>query len=76
MNVYRRGFRVPTGNILDDFSFESEQPSDREQTIPFLIEQAKIAIFFPYYFLRKVFLRIKHKQLDELSMSRFAFKTK
>lgn len=73
MNVYRRGFRVPTGKILDDFFIEAEAPSDREQTIPFLVEQAKISIFFPYYFLRKVFLRIKHKQLDELIMSKFQF---
>ena len=72
MNVYRRGFRVPTGKILDDFSIKTEQPSDGEKTIPFLLEQAKISLFFPYYFLRKVFLRIKHNQLDELVMSRFA----
>ena len=74
MNVYRRGFRVPTGKILDDFSIKTEQPSDGEKTIPFLLEQAKISLFFPYYFLRKVFLRIKHNQLDELVMSRFAVK--
>jgi len=74
MNVYRRGFRVPLGNILKDYSFEPEQPKDQEQMIPFLLEQAKISIFFPYYFLRKVFLRIKHKQLDELAMSRYAIK--
>ena len=72
MNVYRRGFRVPTGAILDDFSIQSEPPIDQEQTLPFLLEQAKISLFFPYYFLRKVFLRIKHNQLSELGMSRFA----
>ena len=74
MNVYRRGFRVPTGKILDDFSIKTEEPSDGEKAIPFLLEQAKISLFFPYYFLRKVFLRIKHNQLDELVMSRFAVK--
>ncbi|HEY9650841.1 MAG TPA: glycosyltransferase [Coleofasciculaceae cyanobacterium] len=74
MNVYRRGFRVPTGKILEDFSIKTDQPSDGEQAVPFLLEQAKISVFFPYYFLRKVFLRVKHKQLDELMMSRFAVK--
>jgi len=74
MNVYRRGFRVPSGKILDDFSIAAEKPSDQDQMIPFLLEQAKISLLFPYYFLRKVFLRIKHKQLEELRMSRFAFK--
>lgn len=74
MNVYRRGFRVPTGNILKDFSITAEAPQDQGQLIPFLIEQAKISVFFPYYFLRKVFLRIKHNQLQELGMSRFAVK--
>jgi hypothetical protein len=72
MNVYRRGFRVPTGQILDEFSLQKKAPEVRERTIPFLLEQAKIALFFPYYFLRKVFLRIKHNQLGELGMSRFA----
>ena len=72
MNVYRKGFRVPTGKILDDFSIKTEQPSDGEKAIPFLLEQAKISLFFPYYLLRKVFIRIKKKQLDELAMSRFA----
>lgn len=75
MNVYRRGFRVPAENILENFSIKAEQPKDGEQTIPFLLEQAKITVFFPYYFLRKVFLRIKHKQLDEIVMSRFAVKS-
>lgn len=74
MNVYRRGFRVPTGNILNHFSIHADAPADRERTIPFLMEQAKISIFFPYYFFRKVFLRIKHNQLDELGMSRFAIR--
>ncbi len=74
MNVYRRGFRIPLGNILKDYSLEPEQPKDQEQTVPFLLEQAKISAFFPYYFLRKVFLRIKHKQLDELAMSRYEIK--
>lgn len=72
MNVYRRGFRVPAGKILDDFSIEAAVPDDQERTIPFLIEQAKISIFFPYYFFRKIFLRIKHNQLSELGMSSFA----
>ncbi|MGA7938081.1 MAG: hypothetical protein WCA35_31320, partial [Kovacikia sp.] len=71
MNVYRRGFRVPTENILDDFCIKSETPNKKEQMVPFLIEQAKISLFFPYYFLRKVFLRIKHNQLDEFHISRF-----
>lgn len=74
MNVYRRGFRVPAGKILEEFSIQSEAPPDKDQTIPFLVEQAKISVFFPYYFLRKVFLRIKHNQLDELGMSRFALR--
>lgn len=72
MNVYRRGFRVPARDILDNFSIKAETPTDQEKPFPFLIEQAKISIFFPYYFFRKVFLRIKHNQLDELGMSRFA----
>jgi hypothetical protein len=71
MNVYRRGFRVPTGKILDDFCIKSETSDKKEQTITFLMEQAKISFFFPYYFLRKVFLRIKHNQLDEFNISRF-----
>lgn len=74
MNVYRRGFRLPAGRILERFSIQTKGPDDKERTIPFLLEQAKISIFFPYYFLRKVFLRIKHKQLEEISMSRFAVK--
>lgn len=74
MNVYRRGFRIPTGNILNDYHIETEDAADREQTIPFLVEQAKILLLFPYYFLRKVFLRFKHKQLYEFSISRFTFK--
>lgn len=71
MNVYRRGFRVPTGHILDDFSIKAKAPDDQERTIPFLVEQVKIAVFFPYYFFRKVYLRIKHNELGELGMSRF-----
>jgi len=74
MNVYRSGFRVPAGNILDDYSIKAETPADQDQTIPFLIEQAKISLFFPYYFFRKVFLRIKYNQLAELGMSRFAIR--
>ena len=72
MNVYRRGFRVPIGAIPADFSIKADEPVDQEKTLPFLMEQAKISLFFPYYFLRKVFLRIKHNQLDELGMSRFS----
>ncbi|MGG6293720.1 glycosyltransferase [Leptolyngbya sp. AN02str] len=72
MNVYRRGFRVPNDKILDNFSIQPADPADQEQAVPFLVEQAKIAMFFPYYFLRKVFLRIKHNQLTELGMSSFA----
>lgn len=74
MNVYRRGFRVPAGKILKDYSIQADTPADQDQTVPFLMEQAKISIFFPYYFLRKVFLRIKHNQLEELGMSRFTVK--
>jgi Putative rhamnosyl transferase len=75
MNVYRRGFRVPTGKILNNFSIQANAPEDQEKAVPFLIEQSKIAIYFPYYFLRKVFLRIKHNQLGELGMSHFAVKS-
>jgi Putative rhamnosyl transferase len=71
MNVYRRGFRVPVGKILDDFCIKSEIPDDQEKPIPFLIEQTKISVFFPYYFLRKIFLRLKNKQVKEFSISRF-----
>lgn len=74
MNVYRRGFRIPTGKILEDYSIQVDSPVDRNEILPFLMEQAKISLFFPYYFFRKVFLRIKHNQLDELGMSRFALK--
>ncbi|MBD1847795.1 hypothetical protein H6F89_31300 [Cyanobacteria bacterium FACHB-63] len=74
MNVYRRGFRVPAEKILKDYSIHAETPSDKDQAVPFLIEQAKISLFFPYYFLRKVFLRIKHNQLEEFGMSRFIMK--
>ncbi len=74
MNVYRRGFRVPTGKILDNYSIQAKAPEDQEKALPFLVEQAKITVFFPYYFLRKVFLRIKHNQLEELGMSRFALR--
>ncbi len=71
MNVYRRGFRVPTGQILEKFSIQTKATDDQDYLIPFLLEQAKISILFPYYFLRKVFLRIKNNQLYELSISRF-----
>jgi hypothetical protein len=74
MNVYRRGFRIPTGKILDNYHIETEDAADREQAIPFFVEQAKISLLFPYYFLRKVFLRFKYKQLDEFRISRFTFK--
>jgi len=74
MNVYRSGFRVPAGNILDDYSIKAETPADQDKTIPFLIEQAKISLFFPYYFFRKVFLRVKYNQLAELGMSHFAIR--
>lgn len=74
MNVYRRGFRIPIGNILHEYHIETDAAGDREQTMPFLLEQAKISLLFPYYFLRKVFLRFKHKQLYEFRMSRFKFK--
>ncbi|WP_309733426.1 glycosyltransferase [Chamaesiphon sp. OTE_75_metabat_556] len=74
MNVYRRGFRIPTGNILKEYGIETEAAVDREGAMPFWLEQAKISIFFPYYFLRKVFLRFKHKQLDEFKIGRLKFK--
>lgn len=74
MNVYRRGFRVPTGKILEQFSIHSKAPKDQEKFIPFFIEQIKITIFFPYYFLRKIYIRIKKNQLGELGMSHFAFR--
>uniref|UniRef100_B8HV78 Uncharacterized protein n=1 Tax=Cyanothece sp. (strain PCC 7425 / ATCC 29141) TaxID=395961 RepID=B8HV78_CYAP4 len=74
MNVYRRGFRVPTGRILKNFSITVDASSDREQFVPFMLEQLKILVFFPYYFMRKVYMRFKHKQLDELAMSRFSVK--
>jgi Putative rhamnosyl transferase len=73
MNVYRRGFRIPTGKILKEYSIETEAV-DREGAMSFWLEQAKISIFFPYYFLRKVFLRFKHKQLDEFKIGRLKFK--
>jgi hypothetical protein len=74
MNVYRRGFRIPTSKRLDEFGIQSDNSGKKEATIPFLIEQAKILLFFPYYFLRKVFLRIKHNQLEEFHISRFQFR--
>lgn len=74
MNVYRRGFRVPSGEILDDFSIKANIHENNEGINSFRIEQLKISLFFPYYFLRKVFLRIKYKQLDEFGISRFEFR--
>jgi Putative rhamnosyl transferase len=74
MNVYRRGFRIPTGQILKEYNIETEPAVDLGKVLPFLVEQAKIFLFFPYYFLRKVFLRFKHKQLDEFRISTFKFK--
>lgn len=72
MNVHRRGFRVPVGGILDDYGIKTDtSDNQQEEMIPFLVEQAKISLFFPYYFLRKVFLRIKKQQLKELRMSHF-----
>jgi Putative rhamnosyl transferase len=71
MNVYRRGFRVHTGKILDDFGLGAESLHEKEKASSFMMEQAKISIFFPYYFFRKIFLRFKHKQLDEFNISRF-----
>ncbi|MBE9141525.1 hypothetical protein IQ254_30785, partial [Nodosilinea sp. LEGE 07088] len=74
MNVYRRGFRIPASNILQDFSIQSSPPEDREKMFPFLIEQIKITALFPYYLLRKVYLRIRHNQLAEIKMSHFALR--
>jgi hypothetical protein len=74
MNVYRRGFRVPNGNVLADFGFSAEPPNQKENLLTFLLEQANISLFFPYYFLRRIILRIKHKQMEEVGMSRFAIK--
>lgn len=74
MNVYRRGFRIPIGKILKDYGIEVEAPTDKERTIPFLTEQVKVSLLFPYYFLRKVWMRFKHKQLDEFGISRFEIK--
>jgi Putative rhamnosyl transferase len=74
MNVYRRGFRIPTGEILKEYNIETEPAVDLGKLLPFLVEQVKISLFFPYYFLRKVFLRFKHKQLDEFRISSFKFK--
>jgi hypothetical protein len=72
MNVYRRGFRVPTGKILEQFSIQPEATEKQENFFSFLSEQLKISIFFPYYFLRKIYLRIRKNQLAELGMSHFA----
>ncbi|XHX77229.1 MAG: glycosyltransferase [Stenomitos frigidus ULC029] len=74
MNVYRRGFRVPTGTILDNFNISVKNQDQKEQTLAFLLEQVNISFFFPYYFFRRIFLRIKHKQLEEVGMSRFAIR--
>lgn len=74
MNVYRRGFRVPDGNILADFGIPVEVQKQKENPFTFLLEQANISLFFPYYFLRRILLRVKHKQMEELSMSRYAIK--
>lgn len=74
MNVYRRGFRIPVGNILNNFSIQVNAPEDQEKVVPFLFEQAKITIFFPYYFFRKIFMRIKKNQLSELGISHFIVK--
>ena len=71
MNVYRRGFRVPTGNLLEEFGIGGSANEKPESALAFWTEQVKVSILFPYYFLRKVFLRIKHNQLDEFSISRF-----
>jgi hypothetical protein len=74
MNVYRRGFRIPANNVLQDFSIQSAPPEDREKTFPFLIEQLKITALFPYYLLRKIYLRIRYNQLAEIKMSHFALR--
>ncbi len=74
MNVYRRGFRIPIGKILDDYGIEVEAPIDKERTLPFWTEQIKVSLLFPYYFLRKIWMRFKHKQLDEFGISRFEVK--
>jgi len=74
MNVYRRGFRVPTGKILEQFSIQPKAPEKRENFISFLVEQLKISVFFPYYFFRKIYIRIRKNQLAELGMSHFAVK--
>jgi Putative rhamnosyl transferase len=71
MNVYRRGPRIPRGTILNDFGIESYVSEETEKFGNFLAEQAKISVLFPYYFFRKIFLRFKHKQLDEFRISRF-----
>jgi hypothetical protein len=74
MNVYRRGFRIPIGKILDDYGIEVEAPTDKERALPFWTEQAKVSLLFPYYFARKIWMRFKHKQLDEFGISRFEVK--
>jgi Putative rhamnosyl transferase len=74
MNVYRSGFRVYSGKILNDFYVKFNTPLSKEGLGSFLIEQFKISLFFPYYFLRKVFLRIKYKQLREFGISQFKFR--
>ncbi len=74
MNVYRRGFRVPIKKILNDFSLESSVAEDKEDLVSFLVEQIKVSLLFPYYFFRKVFLRVRYKQLDEFGISRFEFR--
>ncbi|MBW4469135.1 MAG: putative rhamnosyl transferase [Stenomitos rutilans HA7619-LM2] len=74
MNVHRRGFRVPAGEILDAFSIKTDIPHEEESKFPFFVEQANTLLFFPYYFLRRVFLRIKYYQFNELNISHFQLK--
>jgi hypothetical protein len=71
MNVYRKGFRIPLEEILDDFCIKTKVV--KEGGLSFWLEQAKITLFIPYYILRKVFLRLRSTQLNDLNPSYFRF---
>jgi hypothetical protein len=74
MNVYRRGVRIPANKVLNDFYIDPEALDRNEKLVPFLLEQARIFLLLPYTVFRKVFLRIKSHQLNDINISRFKVK--
>ena len=74
MNVYRKGFRMSEHKVFDDFCINPKALNLSEQRFSFWLEQLKISLFIPYYIIRKVFLRLKGTQFNDLNLSYFKFR--